>query len=156
MHLTNYASRIGAICYILWGVFHVFIGTLLFYKLSGEGSFGVMSATGSAVPPDQIPHINSAILNGILAQYAWNILWPGLFAIAVAFMNWKNSLIGYWYNLIVVTLVDTGFVCAILLPGYITLKDGLPGPVFWLLAVIFSTLGIRQKTTTGKVTATHS
>ena len=144
--MIKYAHRIGAIFYILWGILHVIIGTILLYKLSSVGSYGVMETTGSAVPPDQIPHINSALLNGILGQYAWNVLWPGLFAIAVAaLMNWKNSRTGYWYNLIVITLVDSGFVCAILIPGHITLRDGLPGPIFWLLAVIFSTLGILQK-----------
>jgi|SRR6185436_4763271 len=149
--MTKYAHRIGAIFYILWGILHVIIGLVLFYKLSTVGSYGVMETTGSAVPADQIPHINSALLNGILSQYAWNVLWPGLFSIAVASMNWKNSLIGYWYNLIVITLVDSGFMAAILIPGYISLRDGLPGPIFWLLAVIFSTVGIlknpRSKTT---------
>ena len=140
--MTKYAHRIGAIFYILWGVLHVIIGAVLFYKLSTVGNYGVMATTGSAVPPEQIPRISSALLDGILTQYAWNVLWPGLFAIGVAFMNWKNSLFGYWYNLIVITLVDSGFACAILLPGYITLRDGLPGPIFWFLAVIFSTLGI--------------
>jgi hypothetical protein len=142
--MTRYAHRIGAVFYMLWGILHIIIGIILFYKLSTVGSHGAMAMTGSAVPPDQIPHVDSAVLNGMLAQYAWNVLWPGLFAFAIAFMNWKNSLFGYWYNLIVVTLVDSGFVCAILLPGHISLRDGLPGPVFWLLAVIFSTLGIRN------------
>jgi len=101
-----------------------------------------MATTGSAVPADQIPQVSSAVLDGMLRQYAWNVLWPGLFAVGIAFLNWKNSLFGYWYNLIVITLVDSGFVCAILLPGLITLRDGLPGPIFWVLAVIFSTVGI--------------
>ena len=144
--MTKYAHKIGAFFYVLWGLFHVIIGVVLFHKLATLGGFGVISATASALPPDQIPHVTSAALNGILGQYSWNIFWPGLFAIIVALcLNWKNSLVGYWYNLIVVSLIDTGFVFAILLPGYITLRDGLPGPIFWLLAIIFSTIGIRNR-----------
>ena|SRR5215510_10002841 len=140
--MTKHAHRIGAIFYMLWGILHIIIGIVLFYQLSTVGSHGAMATTGSAVPADQIPQVSSAVLDGMLRQYAWNVLWPGLFAVGIAFLNWKNSLFGYWYNLIVITLVDSGFVCAILLPGLITLRDGLPGPIFWVLAVIFSTVGI--------------
>jgi hypothetical protein len=144
--MLNNSHKIGAAFYVLWGVFHVIIGIVLFQQLFTVGSYGVMATTGSAVPASQIPHLDVPVLNGILGQYAWNILWPGVFAIVVAvLMNWKNDPIGYWSNLIVITLVDSGFLVAIVLPGYISMRDGLPGPIFWILAVIFSTIGYRRQ-----------
>jgi hypothetical protein len=68
-----------------------------------------------------------------------------LFGIAVAVMlNWKNSRLGYWLNLVVVSAADIGFIVYVLMPGYVPLIPGGLGPLLWILAVIFSTLGIRQ------------
>jgi len=145
-NMKNNAHKIGAVFYILWGVLHIVIGIVLFQQLLTVGTHGVMATTGSAVPASQIPHVDIPVLNGILWQYAWNVFWPGVFATVVGVrMNWKNDPVGYWYNLIVITLVDSGFLVAIVIPGYITPRDGLPGPVFWLLAVVFSTIGYRQR-----------
>ena len=67
----------------------------------------------------------------------------GSFALIVAVtLNWRKSRLGYWLNLGVVSAVDVGFIYAILLPGYIRLGERLPGPALWVLAVIFSTIGL--------------
>src|SRR5260221_12949473 len=115
------AHKIGAVFYVLWGIFHAYIGVLLLGKVSSAGTHGALAAIGNALPATQIPEANSAIMNGVLEHYAWNLLWFGAFAIILAvFMNWKNSVVGYWFNLVVVSLTDIGFVAAILVPGYIT------------------------------------
>jgi hypothetical protein len=57
-------------------------------------------------------------------------------------LNWRNTRIGYWLNLGVVSADDVGFFYVIVLPGYIRLGEGLLGPVLWVLAVIFSTVGV--------------
>jgi hypothetical protein len=37
-------------------------------------------------------------------QNAWNLLFFALFGIAFGeFLNWKNSRLGYWHNLVVVS-----------------------------------------------------
>ena len=56
---------------------------------------------------------------------------------------WKNDALGYWLNLVVVSAADIGFVLFGLLPGHVAVFPGILGPVFWISAVIFSTLGIR-------------
>src|SRR5262249_24411267 len=79
---------------------------------------------------------------GVLAQHAWNLAVFGFFAVIVgAVLNWRNSRIGYWLNLGVVSGATLGFIFAILIPGYIRLVDGLWGPALWVLAVCFSTIG---------------
>jgi hypothetical protein len=58
-------------------------------------------------------------------------------AIAVS-MNWRNSRRGYWANLVLVSATDLGFVVLILLPG---IAHELLGPILWVLALIFTTIG---------------
>jgi len=62
-------------------------------------------------------------------------------AIAVT-LNWQNDIAGYWINPVAVSAIDLGFVLFVLLPGHIRLRHGLPGPVLWILGVVFSTLGL--------------
>jgi hypothetical protein len=52
---------------------------------------------------------------------------------------------GFWMNLILVSVADIGFIIFVLVPGYISLIMGIWGPVFWIAAVIFSSLGIRSR-----------
>ena len=68
-----------------------------------------------------------------------------LFGIVVAvWLNWNNSRLGYWLNLIVVTAADLGFIFYVLVPGYVPLIPAGLGPLLWVLAIIFSTLGIMK------------
>jgi len=143
--MKNYAHKIGAVLYVIWGVLHVAFGATMLYTLSAEGGTSVLAIVGSAVPYADLPQNLDGIANAILGQHSWNLLWFGLFAIIVGVkMNWKNSRLGYWLNLGFVSAADIAFVIAILIPGYITLADGLAGPLLWIMAAIFSTIGIRQ------------
>lgn len=143
--MAKHAHKIGALFYVLWGIFHGFIGALLLQKVFSQGTAGALAAIGNALPPDQIPQINNALMNGVIEHYAWNLLWFGAYAIILAvFMNWRNSRVGYWFNLVVVSLTDLGFIFAILIPGYITFAAGATGPILWVLAAVFTTIGILQ------------
>jgi hypothetical protein len=83
------------------------------------------------------------MVQGRIYQGAWNLLFFALFGIVVAILlNWKNSRLGYWLNLVVISAADIGFIVAILMPGYVPLVPGGIGPLLWLLALAFSTLGI--------------
>jgi len=111
-------ARIGAVLYILWGVLHI-VAAYKVYTL------------------------------GRIYQGAWNLLFFALFGIVVAVLyNWKNSKFGYWLNLIVVSVGDIGFIVIILLPGYLPFFPGSLGPIIWLLALAFSTLGILKAAST--------
>jgi hypothetical protein len=109
-------ARAGAFFYILWGLLHIYAAYTVFQL-------------GNNQPPGMV--------QGKLHQEAWNLLWLSVFAIVVAVrLNWHNSRLGYWLNLIVVSMTDIGFIIFVLLPGYST---DLIGPILWLLGAICTT-----------------
>jgi hypothetical protein len=106
----------------LWGIVHIQAARLV-YML------------GDSLDPGMV--------QGRIYQDAFNLLFFALFGIAVAVMlNWKNSRLGYWLNLVVVSAADIGFIYYVLIPGYVPLNPGGLGPLLWILAIIFSTIGI--------------
>ena len=120
----EYAS-IGESLYALWGVFHI-LATYQEFSL-GAGRDG-------------------GLVHGKIYSGAWNLLFIAMASIGITIaFNWKNSHVGYWLNLTLVSLADIGFVIFILLPGYVDLTTGLIGPVLWISAAIFSTMGIRTQ-----------
>jgi hypothetical protein len=138
-----YAYKIGAVFYVLWGLLHVVVGATFLYELAKGGIPAVLALSGVTVPAASFPDL----LGGLLAQHAWNIIWAGLFSTVVAAgMNWRNSRTGYWANLVVVSAFELGLVFAILVPGHVGISAALVGPVIWLLAVGFSTVGITPAT----------
>lgn len=120
----NVFAKLGAVTYVLWGLMHIQAARLVYIL-------------GQSLEP--------GIVQGRIYQDAWNLLFFALFGIVVAiFLNWKNNRLGYWLNLVVVSAGDTGFIVTILMPGYIPLLPGAVGPLLWILALIFSTLGIMK------------
>lgn len=118
----NLYARIGAVVYVVWGLVHLQAARLV-YML------------GQTLEPGMV--------QGRVFQDAWNLLFFALFGMAVAvFLNWKNLRLGYWLNLIVVSAGDIGFILAILLPGYVPMIPGAIGPLLWIVALLFSTIGI--------------
>ena len=74
---------------------------------------------------------------------AWNLAYfAGLVSVVAVVYNWSNSSLGYWLNLVTARVTDIGFIVYILAPGYVPLRPGILGPALWLLAAIFSTLGV--------------
>ncbi len=139
--MKSNAHKIGAVMYVLWGILHVMFGATMLYQLTISGT-AALASVATAVPPADLPQDLGGAASGLIAQHAWNLLWFGLFGIYVGWkMNWKNSPTGYWLNLLVISAADLGFIFAILIPGYITIADGIMGPALWLLAVVFSTVG---------------
>ena len=118
----NIFAKLGAITYVLWGLLHIEAARRV-YML------------GLSLDPGMV--------QGRIFQGAWNLLFFALFGIVVAVMlNWRNSRQGYWLNLVVVSAGDIGFILFVLMPGYVPLVPGALGPLLWILALVFSTLGI--------------
>src|SRR5580765_2366356 len=139
------AHRIGAVFYVLWGIFHSYIGVFLLWKTARSGAPAALRVIGDALPSSAITTVDDRVTAGVLEHYAWNLIWFGAFAIVVALaLNWKNSPVGYWFNLVVVSLTDIGFIGAIVLPGMISPAAGWTGPAFWVLAATFTTLGLSR------------
>ncbi len=118
----NYFAKIGAVTYVLWGLLHIQAARLVY-------------VLGQSIEP--------GIIQGRVYQDAWNLLFFALFGIVVAVtLNWKNSRLGYWLNLVVISVGDIGFIITIMVPGYIPLMPGGLGPLLWVVALALSTLGI--------------
>jgi len=118
----NIYAKTGAVFYVLWGLLHIVAAWKVY--LLGQS-------------------LESGMIQGRLFQDAWNLLFFALFGIFVAvFLNWKNSHLGYWLNFVVISAADIGFIITILLPGYLPLVPAGLGPLLWLMALAFSTIGI--------------
>lgn len=116
------AYRIGAILYLAWGLLHL-LAAYQVYRL------------GSSQP--------AGMIRGRLLQNAWNLGFLAVLVSVVAVVfNWHNSPLGYWLNLTMASITDIGFILFILVPGYLPLRRGILGPALWLLATVFSTLGV--------------
>lgn len=153
--MKQYAHRIGAIFYALWGILHILGAAVLLQQASSGGATTVFATIGSATPVADLPQVAGGLATAVLTYYAWNLLWVGLFVLVVAiWLNWKNSLLGFWLNLVVVGAVDLGLLFTLIAPGHMALSDGLLGVGLWLPALLFSAIGLAAKRSPAKRQAT--
>ncbi len=139
------AHKVGALFYVLWGLLHIVIGAIPLVLFATRGGTALLQFFGAAISPENLPRDPSGLAAAIGAQHAWNLLWVGALSVFIAVKyNWKNDKFGYWLNLAVVTATDIGFIAAMVIPGYISLSNGLIGPGLWILAVVFSTIGFSR------------
>jgi hypothetical protein len=118
-------SMVGAICYVLWGCLHLWAAYAVYQ-------------VGAAVEPGMV--------RGRVFQDSWNLLFFGTTAIIIALtLNVRNSALGYWINLGVLALADTGLILFLIIPGYMPLWPGLAGPVLWVLGGTFTTLAYLRR-----------
>jgi hypothetical protein len=119
------SAKIGSGLYVVWGLLHI-VAAVQEFMLGTTLEFG--------------------LVQGKINQGAWELLFIALAAIAIAVIyNWKNSHLGYWLNLLMVSIADIGFIIFVFLPGHVTFLTGILGPVFWISAAIFTTIGIRSQ-----------
>ena len=124
--MADLFAKLGSITYVIWGLLHI------------EAARNVY-VLGQTLDPGMV--------QGRIFQDAWNLLFFALFGMAVGvFLNWKNSRLGYWLNLVVTSAGDIGFIVYILIPGLVPFVPGALGPAVWVLAVVFSTIGVVSTT----------
>ena len=120
-------ARLGAVFYILWGLLH-FIAAKKVFMLGQT--------------------LESGLVQGRIYQDAFYLLFFAMFGIVVAVsLNWKNSKLGYWLNLVIISVGDIGFIITISMPAYIPLFPGSLGPILWLIALMFTTIGMFKRNT---------
>ena len=116
---AQWAARLGALCYVAWGLFHV--------KVAHE-----IYLLGSA---------QTGITQGRLYQLAAYLLCIAVFAIVVALVaNWRNTQRGYWLNLCVIGWADGVWILVVVLPGYVPLLRGLLPPAIFLAGGVLTSV----------------
>ncbi len=126
MSTSNTIPKIGAVFYIIWACLHL-LAAYSVYMLGRS--------------------LDSSMVRGRVLQDAWNLLFFSIIAISVAAtLNWRNSVWGYWINFATLGIADTGLIFFLLVPGYAPVWPSILGPVFWVLATIFSTIALLTRT----------
>ncbi len=135
--------KVGAVFFILWGLFHVIVGGLALATILAGGGAAFLALLGTDSPA------LLQVLDAVLAQHTWNLMWIGALVLVVGVrLNWRNSRQGFYLNLTVASAAELGSVFALIIPGLIPLTENLLGPIIWALAVIFGTLGFLRDETT--------
>jgi hypothetical protein len=119
---TQWTARLGALCYVAWGLFHIKVAYDIY--LLGSAQIG--------------------ITRGRLYQLAAYLLCIAVFAIVVALVaNWRNMRRGYWLNLCVIGWADGVWVLVVVIPGYVPLLRGLLPPAIFLTGVVLTSIARR-------------
>jgi hypothetical protein len=120
MNAGNLAAKIGAACYVVWAILHVFAAGAV-YRLS-EGASGMV--------------------RGRLQQDAFYLVFFAIAGVVIAVtLNWRNDRLGYWMNGILIAVADIPFVLFVLIPGLMPWWPGVLGPLLWIAGLAFTTLG---------------
>ena len=120
--MTRVFALVGAAAYFLWGALHL---------LAAVNSFQFAAS------------VDPSLIQGRLFQGASYVGVFAIIAVIVALaLNWRNSRLGYWINLITVSVADIPFVLFIVQPGHMTGVEALLGPALWLTGAAFSTAAI--------------
>jgi hypothetical protein len=116
---TQWTARLGALCYVAWGLFHVKVAHDIYILGSAQ----------------------TGITQGRLYQLAAYLLCIAVFAIVVALVaNWRNTQRGYWLNLCVIGWADGVWVLVVVLPGYVPLLRGLLPPAIFLAGAVLTSV----------------
>ena len=115
------AARIGAACYVLWGLLHYSVAYSVY-----RGALGL--------PPSMV--------QGRVFQTAFYLFAFATAGIVIAVsLNWRNSRAGFWANALLVGVADVPFILFVLAPGYVPLLLGSLGPDLWVAGMLFTGLG---------------
>ena len=120
MRIAKWTARIGAVFYVLWGIFHLIAANAV-YTLAAE---------------------STGIVRGRLLQDAFYVLFFAVSGIVMAVvLNWRNDKHGYWMNGTLIAFADIPFVLFVLVPGLVPWWPGLEGPLLWLIGFLATSIG---------------
>lgn len=116
----RFTDHLGAACYVAWGLLHY------------QAARGV-AELGAILPP--------GMTQGRVYQDAWHLAFFATVAVVVAVrLNWWGDRLGYWINLVAISVTDIGFILFVLVPGYVPIFPGILGPMFWVLGAALTTV----------------
>ena len=127
------SARIGAACYVLWGLLHYGVAYNVYQSALG-------------LPPSMV--------QGRLVQNAFYLFSFATAGIVIAVsLNWRNSRAGFWANALLVGVADVPFILFVLVPGYLPFLFGSLGPDLWVAGMLFTGLGQASRGAVTRATA---
>ncbi len=152
--MLNYAHKIAAGIFVLWGLAHVAGGSLMLQAALQDAESFLNMLTG-AVPADaSSPGLSASTgENGrgpasamVFAFHSFNLIWLGALSIGIAVtLNWRNRPAGAWINLAIVGLADAGLLIFMVGPGVMGIADAWIGPLLFVLAALFLWLAANHR-----------
>ncbi|WP_297590183.1 hypothetical protein [Roseibium sp.] len=134
----NYA-KLGAIGFGLWGLLHIAGAGFILFTAIFDGP-----AIGYAVYGHDGTHLPGAT-GAVLAYFSYLLALSGAVVLGVAAkMNWSNSQAGLAINTASVALVELGLILFLIVPGYLSLFEALPGFVFFAMGAIFGGIACKR------------
>ena len=129
--------KISSVLWILWGLFHVFVGVFLLYLLMKGQTAEALNGIAGKVSLEslQMDYPNAVVAT--IKQHAFNLGWFGLVTLIAGIFIWRKNAIAIWLAALVGGLGDFGYFI------FIDLADLAipPGPqMTWIsgLAIILS------------------
>ncbi|MGE0556869.1 MAG: hypothetical protein AB7E73_01750 [Burkholderiales bacterium] len=131
-------ARTGAVLFMLWGLLHVVGGAVILAALTdGAESAYALYQNGIGVYP--------AIAGFVLGYLAYCLICMGIVVAAVGAMaNWRNSANGLALNTIIVGLTEIGLVGFLIVPGYVSWTEAVPGMLLFMAAVTLGGIACRN------------
>lgn len=128
--MMSYA-RLGAIGFGLWGLLHITGAGFILSATLGSGAaagYAVYGYDGGSLP---------AATGAILAYFAYFLALSGAVVLGVAVkLNWSNSQTGLAINTCLILAIELGLIVFLVVPGYLSLVEALPGFVFFGMGAI--------------------
>lgn len=136
--------RLGAVFFLAWGLLHIAVGLGGAAAFFTEGPLGALSATDLAIASDEV-RLALERAGHIALDFSLILAGYGVLAIWGAVLIWRGQRLGFWLNTVMLGIADAAFVYALMLPGYISVAEGILGPVLYVLGVIFAAMGFPRE-----------
>lgn len=128
--MMNYA-KLGAIGFGLWGLLHMAGAIVILSATLGTGpaaGYAIYGYDGGPLP---------GATGAILAYFAYFLVLSGASALGIAVkLNWSNSQTGLAINTGLILAVEIGLIIFLIVPGYLSVFEALPGFVFFAMGAI--------------------
>lgn len=101
--------RISSVLWIIWGVFHLFVGAFLLHLLLNDQTAEALHGISGKVSLESLQMEYPYTVITTLKQHAFNLGWFGVVATICGVFIWRKSTIAIWLAALVGGLGDLGY-----------------------------------------------